>query len=288
MVKKHFCIDCKKGVRRRSTRCKTCSNIFRAIRPVREFGCEICGALITTRNISTRFCSNACASKNRVSRMTEDDRKQRGERLRNWHIEMVSQGRNVNQERWDSEDKTGWKAKHRAILLEMHNTPEYKKDRSEKQTGENNFWHKMSPETLERLKVERSIRQTEKMSDIDYKERIMQKTRLANEIKPTKPEIQLDQILRQLNLYFLYSGDGTRWIGAKNPDFINYRDYQVIEMFGCYWHDCQECKGNFLDVFAEDERTLHFAKYGYDTLVIWEHELKDLDKLQGKILSFVS
>lgn len=31
-----------------------------------------------------------------------------------------------------------------------------------------------------------------------------------------------------------------------------------------------------------------FKKYGYDTLVIWEHELKDLEKLKKRVLEFSS
>jgi hypothetical protein len=36
----------------------------------------------------------------------------------------------------------------------------------------------------------------------------------------------------------------------------------------------------------ENDRISHFKNNGYDTLIIWEHELKDLNKLKQKIMEF--
>ena len=30
----------------------------------------------------------------------------------------------------------------------------------------------------------------------------------------------------------------------------------------------------------------HFKKFGYDTLVIWESELKDINKVKNKVIKF--
>ncbi len=61
----------------------------------------------------------------------------------------------------------------------------------------------------------------------------------------------------------------------KNPDFI--MGNLIIEYFGKYWHEKADV----------EIRTNHFKMYGYETLVIWEDELKDLCKLKSKLFQFV-
>ncbi|MDE2588670.1 MAG: hypothetical protein KGL95_03265 [Patescibacteria group bacterium] len=53
---------------------------------------------------------------------------------------------------------------------------------------------------------------------------------------------------------------------------------KIIELFGIYWH----VPGD------EEIRRQHFAKYGYDTLVVWETELFDQPKLLQKINTFLA
>lgn len=66
-------------------------------------------------------------------------------------------------------------------------------------------------------------------------------------------------------------------LGGKVPDFVNVNGQKkIIELFGDYWHEPEE----------EQERIDLFAKYGYQTLVIWDYELKDVNKLKEKILEF--
>ena len=55
---------------------------------------------------------------------------------------------------------------------------------------------------------------------------------------------------------------------------------KIIEMYGDYWH-------NRPDWGKRDERRLKtYKKLGYQTLIIWEHELKDLEKLRTKVMRF--
>lgn len=100
----------------------------------------------------------------------------------------------------------------------------------------------------------------------------------SNGIRPNKQE---DKILNILNELFptewKYVGDGDTIIGRKNPDFININGKkQLIELFGDYWHKGQN----------PQDRIDHFSKYGYDTLVIWEKELKNETLIKEKICSF--
>jgi hypothetical protein len=104
-------------------------------------------------------------------------------------------------------------------------------------------------------------------------------------IKPNKPETFLITFLNILlpNKY-QYVGDYKVWINGKNPDWINREDKKIIEYFGAYWHD-KEVTGLDRETH-ENERIEVFKKGGYETLVIWQEDLEDIDKLKEKILSF--
>ena len=93
-----------------------------------------------------------------------------------------------------------------------------------------------------------------------------------------KLETRVEQILDWLcSREYKFVGDGKFFIETKNPDFININGQKkVVEVYGDYWHEPEE----------EQERIKLFAQYGFQTLVIWEHELKDMDKLEKKILRF--
>lgn len=102
--------------------------------------------------------------------------------------------------------------------------------------------------------------------------------RASQGIRPNKPE---NFILFLLNRMYpgewKYTGDFSFMIGGKNPDFVNVNGYKkCIEFNGTYWH-----KG---DLKGKRERI--FAKYGWDTLVIWDHELKDIERVKFRINKF--
>lgn len=97
-------------------------------------------------------------------------------------------------------------------------------------------------------------------------------------IKPTKLEVKVDNLLQKLlpNEY-KFVGNGYTWIVGKCPDFLNIDGQKkLIEVFGDYVH-----KGE-----TGADRIIHFKKYGFDTLLIWENELKDIENLSKRILAF--
>ena len=100
--------------------------------------------------------------------------------------------------------------------------------------------------------------------------------------KPNRKENQLSDLLNKLfpNEY-KYVGDFSFWIESYNPDFININGKKkIIELFGDYWHNLPEYKKR------DKERLKTYKKYGYDVLIIWEHELNNIEKLKQKILKF--
>ena len=97
----------------------------------------------------------------------------------------------------------------------------------------------------------------------------------AQNIKPNKAELCLQTILDK---YFLgewkFVGDGQLIIGGKIPDFVNVNGRkQLIELFGNRWHN----------IFEVAERTEHFRQYGFETIIIWDDELKDESRLVRRL-----
>jgi G:T-mismatch repair DNA endonuclease (very short patch repair protein) len=96
-------------------------------------------------------------------------------------------------------------------------------------------------------------------------------------ITPNKPEKILINLLKNK---FKYIGDGAIWIGGFNPDFINSKQNKIIELYGDYWHNRKDAKER------DKLRIPTYKKYGYKTLIIWETEFKNLNKMINKIRSF--
>ena len=51
---------------------------------------------------------------------------------------------------------------------------------------------------------------------------------------------------------------------------------KCIELYGNYWHKNDN----------PQDRIDLFKQFGYDTLIIWEHELKDIEKVKNRIMKF--
>jgi very-short-patch-repair endonuclease len=116
----------------------------------------------------------------------------------------------------------------------------------------------------------------------EYREKRLESIFKSLKLKPNKPEKVLNNLLNlMLPNEYKYIGDGQIIIGGFNPDFINVNGQKkIIEMFGDYWHNREDTKER------DTKRLETYKKYGYETLVIWENELKNIYEVTEKIISF--
>jgi hypothetical protein len=133
-----------------------------------------------------------------------------------------------------------------------------------------------SEETRRKLSIS-GINSWSNYTEEEKKERI-KKIYAFNGMKPNKKEEKLLDILTELFPgEWKFTGDFGVVISGKSPDFTNINGQKkLIELFGDYWHKGQN----------PQDRIDIFKPFGYDTLVVWEKELKDVQSLKMKIQDF--
>jgi len=101
--------------------------------------------------------------------------------------------------------------------------------------------------------------------------------------RPTSLEKQFIELIKELNLPYKYTGNGSCIIGYKNPDFININGQKI----------CIEVRNRIVcEVFSKitpeeykKQRIKHFSKFGWKCLVFFEDEL-NIDNILMKLRGF--
>lgn len=95
--------------------------------------------------------------------------------------------------------------------------------------------------------------------------------------RPSNLEKRFTKFCKNNNLPYKYVGNGEVIIGRKCPDFININgEKKIIELYGSYWHAGQD----------PQERIDHYKKYGFNCIVIWDWEFKNMNNVLQKVLNF--
>ena len=142
--------------------------------------------------------------------------------------------------------------------------------------------HKGKPFPGDKAKVSASVKRWwASLSQEERSNRVKKMHEAARRTKkaPNKPEALLNELL---NTYWpnqwKFVGNGQLIIDNLNPDFANINGRkQLIELFGTYWHKGQN----------PQDRIDRFAKFGYNCMVIWEHEIKsDFSSVVARVATF--
>lgn len=126
-------------------------------------------------------------------------------------------------------------------------------------------------------------------------ERSERMARIRN--KDSKPEKRVRSLLHRLGFRFRLHDKSL----PGKPDIVLPRHKKVVLIHGCYWHRHGACRPlsipennpekwreKFKDNVARDRRNLRQLKErGWEVLVVWECETKDLDRLREVLLTFM-
>lgn len=94
----------------------------------------------------------------------------------------------------------------------------------------------------------------------------------------TEPEKAFEKILINKNIVYKKQ----KWVGRYKVDFYLPDHNIVVEIFGCFWHQCVQCgftsgyqNKSFEDIHQYDKEKIRYLQsLGYKTKVIWQHQLK--------------
>lgn len=106
--------------------------------------------------------------------------------------------------------------------------------------------------------------------------------------KPNRPERRVKKICKKFDLPFRYIGNRQKFIGDLNPDFIhNNGSKKVIEIFSIY-HKPSESPYDVAWHQTEFGRKAYFSQFGYETLILWTSEMKEMsdEEIKRKIKTF--
>jgi G:T-mismatch repair DNA endonuclease (very short patch repair protein) len=189
----------------------------------------------------------------------------------------------------------------RAKIIKTLNTDKVRKKISESKLGDLNpmkrpdIAKKVSDTSKRRIasgEIVTHLQKKKKEGDDKFWSKFIKSSAIARTIKPSSIEKTLTAIIDKIAPAFKYNGNFSIMIGRKNPDWIDTKNKKIIELFGCYTHGCDihfpasKHRKFQSNTYAEMDKVNYFASYGYKTLIIWEHELSNIDKAKIKIKEF--
>ena len=172
---------------------------------------------------------------------------------------------------------------HPGFQKEIQNRPEVRAKQSAAKVGDKN--------PTKRLEVRKKKRAAaiEYWADPENREKQLKAILKGCNVKPNKSERRLQKLLNKWfsKEYQINVNAEVMTLGGKIPDFVNVNGQKkIIEMNGNYWHG--EVKTGRTKEEEEKQRIDYFAQFGWKTLIVWEHELRNTKKLKRKIKEYTN
>ena len=191
---------------------------------------------------------------------------------------------------WDYVKKNGIKTRSTSEHLKGKKNPEHSKRMKAKMKGKHSWNYKggkpkcvdCGKEIWYGFKRCKHCAGVYKWKDKEHRENQLKAIFKGMQLSPNQPEKLLIKLLKKLlPKEYKFVGDGKLIVDGFNPDFINCNGQKkIIEFYGDYWHNKPKSKKR------DKRRKIAYKKLGYKTLIIWEKELKNLNKVTNKIKQF--
>lgn len=204
-----------------------------------------------------------------------------GDEIRERHsvIQKEVQNRSEVRARSSQTATNSWNdPQYREKTIQSHIITENLPENRERHSREFTEMWENRPELREQMATIQRERMLQVWANDDSRAQLLAAISKGLHLHPNKPEIVLWNLLQLLYPdHYRYCGDFSFIINGKNPDFVNINGQKkCIELFGDYWH-----RGHN----PQDRKDI-FAKDGWDTLVIWEHELQNIERVKFRIHRF--
>lgn len=274
-----------------------------------NYTCQRCGVKFhASKSAKRKYCSDKCARAARKGVSISDEHK-RKQSYSARHRNQASVVCYVCGKRFKKRPSMIERAekhfcsrecysKHNSEVYKGENNPQYGKPSSFKgrtmslesrmKLSNSRMGQHNSPET--EFTSERS---KEMWKDPKTRDKITKACMVALQARPNKIESRIIHTIEKYDLPFKYVGDGEVIIYGLCPDFISTDDSnKIIEVFGEIFHDPDKQVKQYTKIrWTQQEfgRKAIFSQYGYDTLVIWENEIRSSTskELYIKIKEFV-
>lgn len=228
----------------------------------------------------SRFCKNAlCVNPDHLGLVGEDIHHSFTLETRNKISESLSRKKGTP-------EGDAWREKNAKSAYRIPGTPEYdawKQNISNAQKGK-----KLSPEHAKKVAVARlgSTYTDEAKADLS----IVRKLRWQS-LSEEKKRDQVDNLTRNsghitnswIERYYAQRLDTQgiayerqKSIGWYRVDFYIESENRIVELNGCYWHDCDQCGHAEKHPGKQDKdrkRYEYLRRKGYTVEVVWEHDL---------------
>ena len=178
---------------------------------------------------------------------------------------------------WRKEKELGIRRRYKKLLeakLCKCGCREYAKSGKDFIWGHNGrlFKHKESTKEV----IKKSIKKMwDNYSEDERSSRIKKALTIS---KPNFKEIQLFNLVQSISSNYALNTKGeVIVIGGKIPDIVNINgEKKLVELFGKQWHKPED----------DQKRINYFKQFGWNTLIVWENELRG-SNLKDKIEQFI-